>query len=141
VSQEATMPVTVNNPAPKANCFITSLRLLGLLILFWLMVIFLQAKRSFYNINRSSCYFFVILYIQNKSQFMNKILMLGLGKVGSLVGVLLNKNFEVTGLDKEKPHYRYKLPFKTLTGDVSNIEFMRKTLGEYDAVVSALPYF
>ena len=72
---------------------------------------------------------------------MNKILMLGLGKVGSLVGVLLNKNFEVTGLDKEKPHYRYKLPFKTLTGDVSDLDFMKKTLGQYDAVVSALPYF
>ncbi|UOB17916.1 saccharopine dehydrogenase C-terminal domain-containing protein [Abyssalbus ytuae] len=72
---------------------------------------------------------------------MNKILMLGLGKVGSLVGVLLNKNFEVTGLDKHKPHYRYKLPFEVMTGDVSDETFMRKTMENYDAVVSALPFF
>lgn len=72
---------------------------------------------------------------------MNKILMLGLGKVGSLVGVLLHKNFEVTGLDKQKPHYTYELPFKVITGDVSDLNFMRKTLADYDAVVSALPYF
>ena len=72
---------------------------------------------------------------------MNKILMLGLGKVGTLVGILLHKNFKVTGLDKQKPHYKYKLPFKVITGDVSDITFMKKTVGNYDAVVSALPYF
>ena len=72
---------------------------------------------------------------------MDKILVLGLGKVGSLLGVLLNKKFKVTGLDKKKPHYDYELPFDVITGDVSDLEFMKKTLINFDAVVSALPYF
>ena len=72
---------------------------------------------------------------------MDKILVLGLGKVGSLLGVLLHKKFKVTGLDKQKPHYDYKLPFEVLTGDVGDIPFMKKTLEGFDAVVSALPYF
>ena len=72
---------------------------------------------------------------------MDKVLVLGLGKVGSLLGVLLNKKFSVTGLDKQKPHYDYELPFKVITGDVTDADFVQKTLTEFDAVVSALPYF
>ncbi len=72
---------------------------------------------------------------------MQKILTLGLGKVGSLVGVLLSKRFEVTGLDKQKPHYDYELPFKVLEGDVTDQDFMLDLMREQDAVVSALPYF
>ena len=55
-----------------------------------------------------------------------KIIVLGLGKVGSLVGVLLNKNFSVTGLDKQMPHYTYELPFKVISGDVSDPTFYAK---------------
>lgn len=72
---------------------------------------------------------------------MKKILTLGLGKVGSLVGVLLNRQFEVVGLDKQKPHYFYELPFPVIEGDVTDIEFMKKTINKFDAVVSALPFF
>lgn len=72
---------------------------------------------------------------------MQKILTLGLGKVGSLVGVLLSKRFEVTGLDKQKPHYDYELPFKVLEGDVTDSDFMLDLMRQQDAVVSALPYF
>ncbi|MEE9374439.1 MAG: saccharopine dehydrogenase C-terminal domain-containing protein [Saprospiraceae bacterium] len=72
---------------------------------------------------------------------MKKILVLGLGKVGSLVGVLLSKNFEVTGLDKKKPHYNYVLPFDVEIGDVTDGDYMTKLMSKYDAVVSALPYF
>lgn len=72
---------------------------------------------------------------------MNKILVMGLGKVGTLVGVLLSKNFEVTGLDKEQPHYHFPLPFPVLKGDVSDSTFLANTLKDFDAVVSALPYF
>ena len=72
---------------------------------------------------------------------MKKILTLGLGKVGTLVGVLLSKKFEVTGLDKQKPHYDFELPFKVMEGDVTDNQFMEKLIGEHDAVVSALPYF
>ena len=47
-----------------------------------------------------------------------------MGKVGSLVGVLLNENFEVTALDQKAPHYSYELPFKCLLGDVTDKDFI-----------------
>jgi len=72
---------------------------------------------------------------------MKKILVLGLGKVGSLVGVLLNKKFEVTGVDRQKPHYDFELPFPVLEEDVTSDQFLKKVLPTYDAVVSALPFF
>lgn len=72
---------------------------------------------------------------------MKKILVVGLGKVGTLVGVLLHKRFEVTGLDKQKPYYGFDLPFSVIEGDVSKVGFMRETMKGYDALVSALPYF
>jgi saccharopine dehydrogenase-like NADP-dependent oxidoreductase len=70
-----------------------------------------------------------------------KVLTLGLGKVGTLVGSLLSKQFEVTGMDKQAPHYSFDLPFKVVTGDVTDIQLMEKIISEHDAVVSALPYF
>lgn len=69
-----------------------------------------------------------------------KILVIGMGKVGSLVGVLLSKRFSVVGLDKNKPHYTFQLPFETIQGDVTNIEFLESELRNYDAVVSCMPY-
>lgn len=72
---------------------------------------------------------------------MKKILTLGLGKVGTLVGVLLSKHYEVTGLDRKKPHYEFDLPFEVVEGDVTDDKFLRDLLSKHDAVVSALPYF
>ena len=72
---------------------------------------------------------------------MKNIVTLGLGKVGTLVGVLLSKKFNVLGIDKTKPHYDFDLPFKIIEGDVKDEGFMRKVLEGKDAVVSALPYF
>ncbi len=72
---------------------------------------------------------------------MKNILTLGLGKVGTLVGVLLSKKYTVTGIDKQRPHYDFKLPFNVLEGDVTDMAFLKKVLSENDAVVSALPYF
>ncbi|MTI31253.1 saccharopine dehydrogenase family protein [Xanthovirga aplysinae] len=72
---------------------------------------------------------------------MKKILVLGLGKVGTLVGELLSAKFEVTGVDKAAPHYGGSLSFNYLEGDVSSKSFLDSILPEYDAVVSALPYF
>ncbi len=69
---------------------------------------------------------------------MKKILVVGMGKVGSLVGTLLHKRFDVTGLDKQKP--AKTLPFETFLGDVNDIQFLEKTLQNFDAVVSAMPY-
>jgi len=70
-----------------------------------------------------------------------EILVLGMGKVGSLVGVLLSERFKVTALDKKEPHYDYTLPFECQQGDLTDLDFMKKEIEKYDAVVSALPYF
>lgn len=67
-----------------------------------------------------------------------KIAVMGLGKVGSLVATLLNEaGFEVTGIDGLQ---RSGLPFTTVKGDVSDAEFLSKTLPKFDAVASCLPY-
>lgn len=72
---------------------------------------------------------------------MKKIVTLGLGKVGTLVGVLLSEQYEVIGVDKTIPHYEFELPFNTIVGDVTDEKFIEKLIKENDAVVSALPYF
>ena len=72
---------------------------------------------------------------------MKKIVVLGMGKVGTLVGTLLHKNFEVTGVDQKPPHYEYTLPFPVEIFDVSDKSALQPLLQKYDAVVSALPYF
>ncbi len=72
---------------------------------------------------------------------MKNILVLGMGKVGSLVGTLLSSKFNVKGLDQSKPHYNYKLPFNVIQGDVGDLKKMKSILKDFDAVVSALPFF
>jgi len=72
---------------------------------------------------------------------MKKIVTLGLGKVGTLVGVLLSKKFDVTGVDIKKPHYGFQLPFNVIEADVTDVGFMTKIISDNDAVVSALPYY
>lgn len=69
---------------------------------------------------------------------MQKILVIGLGKVGSLVGTLLSKKFNVTGVDKTQP--AVLLPFPVVAGDITNPEFLDQTLAGFDAVVSCMPY-
>ncbi|RRB02631.1 saccharopine dehydrogenase family protein [Larkinella rosea] len=69
---------------------------------------------------------------------MKKILVVGMGKVGSLVGILLNKRFAVTGFDKLQP--AYDLPFPVIQGDVSDDATLLQTLADFDGVVSCLPY-
>ena len=69
---------------------------------------------------------------------MQKVLVIGLGKVGSLVGTLLSKKFDVTGVDKNQP--AVLLPFPVLAGDITNPEFLDQTLDGFDAVVSCMPY-
>lgn len=68
-----------------------------------------------------------------------RIAVLGLGKVGSLVGTLLSSKFQVTGMDREKS--KDALPFSVEIGDVSDEATIRKLLKDNDAVVSCLPYF
>ena len=69
---------------------------------------------------------------------MQNILVIGLGKVGSLVATLLHKQFTVKGLDKRKP--TDNLPFPTLEGNVADTAFLEATLANFDAVVSCMPY-
>ncbi|WP_044130463.1 saccharopine dehydrogenase C-terminal domain-containing protein [Rudanella lutea] len=70
---------------------------------------------------------------------MQNVLVVGMGKVGSLVGVLLGRRFSVTGLDKQKPAYA-NLPFPTLEADITDVDAFGNILQGFDAVVSCLPY-
>jgi saccharopine dehydrogenase-like NADP-dependent oxidoreductase len=72
---------------------------------------------------------------------MKNILVVGMGKVGTLVATLLSKKFTVVGLDKAKPAYNYALPFEIKEGDVSDLVFLENFLSDFDAVVSALPFY
>ncbi|TLV01165.1 saccharopine dehydrogenase family protein [Dyadobacter luticola] len=70
---------------------------------------------------------------------MQKVVVIGLGKVGSLVGTLLGKRFNVTGVDKAQP--AVLLPFPVLAGDITNPDFLDEVLMGQDAVVSCMPYY
>ena len=69
---------------------------------------------------------------------MKKILVIGMGKVGSLVGTLLGKQFDVTGLDKNQP--AVALNFPVVEADVTDLPSLRANLEGFDAVVSCMPY-
>ncbi|WP_149242726.1 saccharopine dehydrogenase C-terminal domain-containing protein [Dyadobacter sp. 32] len=69
---------------------------------------------------------------------MKKLLVIGMGKVGSLVGSLLQKRFEVTGVDKSAP--AVALPFRIVVGDVTHTDFLDSLFAGQDAVVSCMPY-
>jgi saccharopine dehydrogenase-like NADP-dependent oxidoreductase len=69
---------------------------------------------------------------------MQNVLVIGLGKVGSLVATLLSKQFTVKGLDLRRPSKI--LPFEVIEGDVADTDLLRKILKDYDAVVSCMPY-
>jgi saccharopine dehydrogenase-like NADP-dependent oxidoreductase len=69
---------------------------------------------------------------------MQTLVVVGLGKVGSLVGLLLSKRFTVRGFDRHTP--AYQLPFAVRQGDVADTNALREALLEADGVVSCLPY-
>lgn len=65
------------------------------------------------------------------------IIVLGLGKVGSLVGTLLHKTgFAVTGADMQAKN---GLPFPVMATDMADLRFLDE-LKKFDAVISCLPY-
>lgn len=67
------------------------------------------------------------------------ILVVGSGKVGSLVAILLqNSGFSVSCLDKKKTSPGKNI--RIITGDVSKISVLEKKMKGFDAVVSCLPY-
>jgi saccharopine dehydrogenase-like NADP-dependent oxidoreductase len=69
---------------------------------------------------------------------MKNIVVIGLGKVGSLVATLLSKRFGVIGVDKTIPPV--KIPFIFRSGDISDTGFLEEILRGADAVVSCMPY-
>jgi saccharopine dehydrogenase-like NADP-dependent oxidoreductase len=69
---------------------------------------------------------------------MRNITVVGLGKVGSLVGTLLSEIFHVRGVDQRIPSGA--LSFDVVTGDVADQQFLETALIAQDAVVSCLPY-
>lgn len=69
---------------------------------------------------------------------LDRVLVLGLGKVGTLVANLLHDSkFTVTGVDTVK---RTGLPYTTKVADLSDIKSLDKLLKGADAVVSCLPF-
>ncbi len=70
---------------------------------------------------------------------MQRIAVLGLGKVGALAGELLHEcGFQVTGFDAHDPH---DLHYDTKHIDVSHLDQLKDALSDFDAVLSCLPYF
>jgi len=70
---------------------------------------------------------------------MQRIAVLGLGKVGALAGELLHESgFQVTGFDAHDPH---DLHYDTKHIDVSHLDQLKDALSDFDAVLSCLPYF
>ena len=69
---------------------------------------------------------------------LQRVTVLGLGKVGSLVGTLLSRSgFTVSGIDATPPA---DLPFDTRILNVANPESLRVTLAGQHAVISCLPF-
>ena len=68
----------------------------------------------------------------------NTVLVIGLGKVGALVAHLLNEHgYRVTGLDRDA---HPGLPFKSVVGNVEDVEVVRRHLDNNQAVVTCLPW-
>ena len=69
---------------------------------------------------------------------LHRVAVLGLGKVGSLVGTLLARSgFTVTGIDASPPA---KLPFEVRAQDVADLAALKAVLTGHDAVISCLPF-
>ncbi len=69
---------------------------------------------------------------------MKNVAVVGLGKVGSLVGTLLSDLFTVTGFDQSRP--ATDLSFAVETGSIKDTAQLEAFLSKQDAVVSCLPY-
>ncbi len=70
---------------------------------------------------------------------MKKIMVLGLGKVGTLAAHLLHDSgFDVSGFDKSPP--QTPLPFAVDSADLENIDHLLPQFEATDAVLSCLPF-
>jgi saccharopine dehydrogenase-like NADP-dependent oxidoreductase len=77
------------------------------------------------------------LFILKNFPVMQKVAVIGLGKVGSLVATLLGRQFSVTGVDV---HAAGGFSFPVVKGSVQDRQFLDTVLAGQDAVVSCLPY-
>lgn len=67
------------------------------------------------------------------------IIVLGIGKVGTLVATLLQETgFNVTGVDNNISNIT---DFKIIKADINDKALLKKLFKSYDAVVSCLPYY
>ncbi len=72
------------------------------------------------------------------AQPLQSILVIGLGKVGTLVATLLNDaGYRVLGWDSQPPE---DVPFAVAKGNVTRKSALGKKVAQHDAVVSCLPY-
>jgi saccharopine dehydrogenase-like NADP-dependent oxidoreductase len=69
---------------------------------------------------------------------LHRVVVLGLGKVGSLVGTLLSRSgFVVIGIDANPPS---NLLFEARAQDLADLAVLKSALAGFDAVVSCLPF-
>ena len=75
---------------------------------------------------------------------MNNILVLAGGKVGSAIGYDLTPSYDVTVADNNRETLKQlnsKYKFKTICLDFLDTPLLKKTLQEYDLIISAVPGF
>lgn len=71
-------------------------------------------------------------------KIIDSVLVIGLGKIGSLVATLLHENgYAVTGYTRQTVK---NAPFKLMVADSSDLEQLKNSVREHDSVVSCLPY-
>ena len=71
-------------------------------------------------------------------KIIDSVLVIGLGKIGSLVATLLHDNgYAVTGYTRQTVK---NAPFKLMVADSSDLEQLKNSVREHDSVVSCLPY-
>ena len=66
------------------------------------------------------------------------VLVIGLGRVGSLAAILLESNgYQVTGFDTN-PDEEY--PFKVISGTIKDEPVLEKAIAGHDAILTCLPF-
>lgn len=72
------------------------------------------------------------------TQKIKNVLVIGIGKVGSLVATLAQESgFQTKGIDVTE---RNNVPFEVIVADIANKEVIKEHLKQADAVISCLPY-
>ncbi len=95
-----------------------------------------QRDLAYQNLELYNIYIDILGSSMNKK--INSVLVIGLGKVGALVAILLHENgYAVTGLVRSDIG---NVPFQLVQVDISDHDSLKKVIAKHDAVVSCLPY-